>query len=1210
MCRLGLLAQPTDVEGRLILGEALLALSRFDEVLAEMRVALELDGENPRALGLKGAALLRKGDVLQAADVLARAVTAAPSDPTLRQLYGEARNMREAALAAQGGGRWQPGRPMAQMQNGAPPDGYGRTDHSGTIELDPDVDGVELVASMSDQIPAEQSESSIPLSSSDLLPGGIPTGFEVIDGPFAPRPSARIPPLEAPVDRQLTGPSPRLSQPGFPPMGGPMGGGPMGGGPMGGPMGAPPRTMTPASAPAARRQMMYGDLHGRPGAPIDDMFPENDRGISMMELEPMAHPGLPPGIDRGGPPPGWNGPGAMSQPPHGPVPVGQTPRTGPRSRSDDMRTIRQGLGLPPDGSAAGGQIPRQSGPWAGGSPPGPPMMPGGMPMAPRDPYPPQRPVAARPMPGIDPRVRQIPILPTSGLSRMPLAVYALVALLVVGGAVLAGFKVRSVRLDGQIEAARAQADRAAEGDTYTGYLIAIDAYRRIADAADDLESQAAHAAISARMTAEVGDGLDQARKLVAALGQETDLADALAARGFLAVAEEDAITATKASVGLRQVAPDHPDALYLAGRAALLSEKPGDAAQLLRAALEKTPRPAVAVALARAEAGQGRFTESRAALDRAFKLRPQHPGATLWAARIAVLGKSFPTRAGEPEASLDALIQEAGKPPAQQTIGVSPGQAAWASLALAEVKLARGDRPAAQGALGAAQTHARGGLAFRSALAEMLVELGDLAGARDQVEVTVKEWPTSVAARILEARVAMASGDPGSALAALDKAGDLSAHAEGLALRGRARLATGAVEQAAADLDAALALRPDQQGAVLARAKVDLARGDARIARRRLTPLYGNGVAAPVDVVAAYAASLRQGGDRAEARKTLAALAQSRPAEAGDWRILLEQARLARTEGSFRQAAELYGKAIAAAPRALEARLESAQLALDLGSLSGAHAQLEEMVKEGTQSGPLLVEAARVRTLSGDHKGAAELLDRADKQPAPSWKLARERGRLLLRQRRPEQALVELEKAKSTASDDGETRVLLMEAYLQAKNRRAAARELVDLTKRFRGTPVLALSRGLEAMTGERWRDAFDELERAHELAQEDGEPPRVLGRAAYWTGRALYLDDKVSKAVDWLERAIEHDASLADAHYLLGQIAFENKSPDRMVKRFEKAVAIDPAGNPSAWFFLGENYVSRRRYEQARQALSTYLDRWPEGDFSTDARDLVSKLP
>ena len=1231
VCRLGLLAHPTEVEGRLVLGEALLALSRYDEVLAEMRVALELDGDNPRALGLKGASLLRKGDVLQACDVLARAVTASPSDPALRQLYGEARAAREGAqMPGPGMGSYRGGgSPVLGGPIHAPPDVLEPGDQSGTIEIDPDVEGVEFVSG-SIRTPAgrDQSEPSIELSTSDLLPGGIPTGFEVIDGPFAPRPSARIPPLEAPVDRQLTGPSPKLARSmGFPGPSGPPG------------PAAAPRTMTPAAAPAARRSMMYGDLSGRPvarrGAPIDEMFPEDEGGVSKMELDPLPHPGAPPGpqrLER----PGWNGPQGGAMTGRGPGPAQAGSRTGFRSRTDDMRMIRQGLGLAPDGTVAGAPIPRplpqQPGPWAGGSPPGlppgpPPGMyptvsgalPAGLQQS-RQPPPPRK--TGRDRAGLwgrqsqhqpvrDLRTAGRPILSRAGLSSMPLIVYALLALVVVGGAVLAGFKVRSVRLSGQIEGTREEADRAAATDTYLGYLIAVDAYGRIADAAGDDESQASQASMTARMAAEAGDGLEQARRLVSELDPENPSPDSHAARAFLAVAEEDAQRATKAANSLRQSAPEHPDALHLAGRAALLSERSTDAAQLLRAALEKHPRPAIAVALARAEAVQGRFDEARAALDRAFQMRPKHAAATVWAARIAIWGKSFPTRAGEPEGSLDAVIQEGAKPPAQQTIGASPGQAAWAALALAEVRLARGDRAGAQHALGAAQAaRASGGFAFRSAMVEMLVELGELAAARAQVELAVKEWPRTVASRVLEARVAMASGDPGSALAALEKAGDLSHHPEAMALRGRARLATGSPDQAAADLDAALALRSDQQGAILARAEVDLARGDARMARKRLAPLYGNGSAAPVEVVAAYAASFRQSGDRGEARKMLAALAESRPAEAADWRILFEQARLARAEGSFKAAAERYEKAIAAAPRALEPRMERALLALDIGDLAGARSRLDALVAEGGQSGLVLVEAAQVRSLTGDHKGAGELLDRAAALPSPSWKVARERGRLLMRQRRPEQAAAELERAKAAALDDGETRFLLMEAYFLAKNRRGAARELVQLTKSFRGTPLLAMSRGLEALTREKWDDAAEELQRGHAMAMDDGEPPRMLGRAAYWTGRAFYLDAKMSRAIDWLERAIEHDPSQADAHYLLGQIAYESRSPDRMARRFEKAVSLDPGGNPSAWFFLGEHYLGNRRYPQARQALQTYLERWPEADFSTDARDLLSKIP
>src|SRR5438876_10087601 len=72
VCRLGLLGRPTTVEGRVVLGQALLALKRYDEVLAEMRVALELDHASYTAHALKGEALLRKGDPHAAVEVLQR----------------------------------------------------------------------------------------------------------------------------------------------------------------------------------------------------------------------------------------------------------------------------------------------------------------------------------------------------------------------------------------------------------------------------------------------------------------------------------------------------------------------------------------------------------------------------------------------------------------------------------------------------------------------------------------------------------------------------------------------------------------------------------------------------------------------------------------------------------------------------------------------------------------------------------------------------------------------------------------------------------------------------------------------------------------------------------------------------------------------------------------------------------------------------------
>src|SRR5438270_715498 len=57
ICRLGLLAQPHVLEGRLVLGMALTALARWDDVLAEMRIALETAPDSALAWLLKGEAL-------------------------------------------------------------------------------------------------------------------------------------------------------------------------------------------------------------------------------------------------------------------------------------------------------------------------------------------------------------------------------------------------------------------------------------------------------------------------------------------------------------------------------------------------------------------------------------------------------------------------------------------------------------------------------------------------------------------------------------------------------------------------------------------------------------------------------------------------------------------------------------------------------------------------------------------------------------------------------------------------------------------------------------------------------------------------------------------------------------------------------------------------------------------------------------------------
>jgi len=1150
VCRLGLLANPTEIEGRLVLGKALMALSRYDEVLAEMRVTLELDTDNPRALCLKGHALLRKGDALQASDVLARAMSAAPSDPEIRELYGEARRMREGLM---GGG--PTGAEAAPL---APPPRAGRRsdpapvrgstvpphhvlevgDKSGTIEIDPEIEGVEMEYSPRRQRTQEVSESSIELSTSDLLPSAGGSPFESVDGPFAPRSAAHsaIPPVEATVDQPVRKTAGWGAAPVRPP-------------------------------PAAQ------------SPPIEEMFPEDEDGVSSLELIDPAT-----GLPRAPGPGGW------------PPPPG---RGMPRSRTEDMRMIRQGLGMSPEGSSPGRSMPDRRpqpmpvfvpGPAMPGPIPGPGMM------APTD---------RRPRPGGPPMPEpRFSIVRKRGI---PLFVYALLALLVVGGAVLIGFKVRNSRLEGQIDSAVKSADRAAARDTYAGYMDALRAYERVVDAQDSGGHQAARAAIATRMAAELGEGYDQAAKLVAGLGQNSSQR-AIAARGYLALADGDPAGARAAAAELAKLNPGLASSTYLTGRAALLEERASEAAEALRKAAETLQRPSVLIALARAEAALGRQAEAMAAIERANQLVPGHPHAAIWRARIMARGGALPS-ATEPEATLEGIIADSKLPDDKRKLGTAPGQAAWAALALAEVKLARGDRNAARVALATAQgSPAPRDPAFRSAMIEILVDFGDIAAAKAQVSQAVAERPQSTAVRVLAARVAMAAGDTAGAVAALEQAGDISKHPEALALRGRIRLLESSYDQAAADLDAALALRADLPPALIARAEVDLARNDPRTAQKRLQPLYGDGMSAPLEVVAAYAAALRLSGDAAGARTVLTKLGEQRPSDASDRRILVEQARVERAEGAFDKAAELYAKASAAAPGALEPRLEAAQLALDRGDPDGARSQLDALDKE-LGSGAVVVEAARAHIITGDHAGAAALLDRASKASAPAWKLARERGRLYLRQFDHARAIVELERAKSLESDDQETRALLMEAYVAGKNERGAARELVDVTKGFRGAAIVALARGMEALTRSLPRDAAGEFARSYNTSVDAKATPRELGRAAYWAGRSYYLDGDLKRAADWLGKALTRDASQADAHFLLGQIAYESGKGDVMIKRFEKSVELDPSGNPSAWYFIGEFHAGRKRNEQARAALQTYLDRWPSGDFAGDAKDLLAKL-
>ncbi len=1200
VCRLGLLAHPTDIDGRLILGTSLMALRRYDEVLAEMYVALEIEATHPRALMLRGEALLRKGDAVQAAELLDKAYSYDPSDPSIRALRAEAAATADRGPA--GGAAFGVESPdfmtkhypahrglgagagsVTRPTNGLAPRGATPSpavlavgDRSGTIELDPDLEGIEILEDELDPpadppLPMGETSDVIELESFDLLeedepvpaeqsvpqyqavsePAGATVQYRRPDRAAAPVPSV-VPETPAVLASRHNA-----------------------------------AAVVPSRAVAAAPSRVIADSAAR----IADMFPEDESGVSKLAELPGEVP-APSSLD----------------------PRAMPPR---RAMSDDMRTIRAGI----DGVPAHGSFQQQV-----------------------------RTEGVRPLPSPGPRADETEHVPRSsrkstattpahgakrrsrrgrprrvasaakrrrgGVSRVAYVSYFLIAASVVGGAVFAGFKIRDVRLQREERAARTRAVERAGADSYHGYLQARSIYEGIVGARNTRANRAALARVTAAIAAEFGDGtiitkgrdvsiLDEAKRRVDGIGDDRS-ADGIASRAYLALAMRDPAAAERHAKELVRLFPKEPHGAYLRGRAELMEGRYKAAESSFLAALSGGQRPRFYVGLGKARAGAGKLRLAVEAFNLALNTRPGHPSAIIEKARVLAQAPTLLAEDKTVESSLAALIAEGRRDLAKQELGVSRDQVAWASLARVEVALARGDKTAAASAVAELKKQRRAGSwEFTRALAQVFLRTGDVKAARAAAESAAKRWPTQVGARVLLADVAMRHSKPRRALDALKAAGDLSQNAEALALRGRAHLALGTLDEATRDLDAALALRPTLRAAQVARAELDLHAGRAKAVVTRLEALYTDDAAADLAVV--YASALRRVGKFAKARRILDRLKGG--AFAG--RAYLELARLERDEGRFRSARKAFGKAIELQPDAVVARLEAALLGLDTGDPLGARETLTALAKEAPDNGAVVIEAARVHTLTGQVAEGKAMVDRAEKLPsAPRWKVARERGRGLIRSRATKAAITELERAISLRPSDGETRILLIDAYLISEDGDGARRAKSEVVKRFPGTPIAQMAVGRIELFFENYGAALTAFKRARRFYQRRKAPPRLLATATYWIGQTLYYDGKLVAAARELRRTVKLDPGHANAYYFLGLVELER--PRRVVaavKALQKSVKIDPLSNPDAWYYLGEASYKSSRWIGAQKALRKYLSQVKKDGFTVEARKMLRSL-
>ncbi|HEY5938254.1 MAG TPA: tetratricopeptide repeat protein, partial [Kofleriaceae bacterium] len=785
-----------------------------------------------------------------------------------------------------------------------------------------------------------------------------------------------------------------------------------------------------------------------------------------------------------------------------------------------------------------------------------------------------------------------------GRSKLQIIMWFVIGGLVIGGGVFAGFQIRAMRLKSQISEARTQAIADAKADTWKGWTEARDRLAGIAQASATPDNRAALARSRALVAFEFGDGLQDAKAAVEQLGEQRGL-DAAIARAYLALAQSDPKAARQAAEEATQIVTDDPSALYVTGRAQLLAGEFANAFRNLKSAYDREKRPLYAVGLAQAYGEASMWKEALAALEPVIAVAADHPSTVIERARILVASHQIVpgnTLGPEVRAQLQKLISEGMKKSGEQSRGVSPAQVAMANLALARVDFLRGD-------LAAAQADFRNALAvgideqlFAEDAAETLYAIGELTGSRTAADRTLQGWSNSRRARIILARVMLALGKTADALDLATKVPDVDAYPYARTVRGMARYAGGDVEGARGDFLAALKKAPNLELALVGRTWLDLETEqlDDELAKK-LEDAHKAYPTHPA-IATAHAAILRATdpkGGRDKARAILDKIVTGAPGPEVA-RAQLELARIYRDSGDMRAARALYENAVKAG--SYVARLETGLLLIEDLDPSGGRDTLDQLYKSTERPTPqLILETARARMLVGDHAGAAQLL--ADAGNAPNvnkWHLQREKGRLALRRNDFNGAADAFLQAIEGSGSDVETFLLAADvAAADEKQAKLMERVKALAPKRLQGLPEL------DIVNGKLLLSKGDEALKAYDTAAEGLKKVKASSRrqAQAFLGRGIvaYNDENDQVAKDALEFAVKLDPSLYTGYLYLADITKE-QSAAKALEHAQAAVKLNPQ-LLEGWFMVGTQAARTGNRKLLAEAITKVGEIEPNSD-------------
>lgn len=1219
ICRLGLLGQPSLLEGRLVLGMALTALGRWDEVLAEMRVALETDANAALAWLLKGEALVGKGDYLQAEQTLKRAKELDPSNSKADQL------LQEIATARAAGFEGLPAEPTDTKVYPARVSGTTDPELGNVIKPMPMDRGSLVQVPDSDDVSVEYPDDATEVdpdpSNRNKLKGGDKPASVLVDfgdsddtvedsqvsteafrAPNGGRheDSSYEPPA---TDDYAERARPRISTHSSPTS-----------------MAKKPAldgfdndepsedsTMTPAEIMRARKPAFAAGTRRA----VDDLPPaeNSEPSIVLDTADIMMDPsreGFPRGFaptfdsedseveeqtrqrrqrqvdEHAGTAPETPDPVLQRQRPQrafDPLPRGGPPPTFPRSSNEMPTEMRDGTNGAP--RSVYGEGDGQKNPYGGDEMPGVVRVP-----------------VKRKKPRTTMLVRELPWVGDRGRRGFALLLTALIAVVAVG--VATGLLVREWRMRARVAKRHELARQKLASGNYPGFQAAELLYRQILAERDDPEARALRARVLAQMAFEFGDSPEAAQRAMTTLTDDVaapcadkrpGCQDAAQARVYLAMAKGELDRAARLAQVLRRKFPDSASS-YLVGRAELLLERPDTATDALRTAADADAHnPMVLHGLGLAESAARRDDRALESYRRALADNANHIATIIDRALLQV------QRGSDREAARGALEGVVGK----LVTDSSPGQLARAFLGLAELELQKGDVAAARRDLAQAAAKRRDGDAL---LSEELAQAFADAYMLDEAE---REARRALAAagrltpRLTLAEVALRRAQPVKALAVIEEAG--TARPEALVMRALASLMLNRKESARLDAEAALRVQPDLVPAKVALARVEIADGHPERAQRALDALERTSQKTP-EVAAALG---------------MVYVAQKVPDRARYWfkealrrdpldvEARLALARLYHDAGQFDAAREELKQVLATNAAYAPARRELALLALDAGDAVAARDELDALLAtDDNVDVETLMNAARAHLLLGDGQGAEERIQRAQRLPqAPPMaeELLALTARALLVQHKAAEAAQALRKALPNAMR-GETVALLMEAYLDLDQSQRASEVVRLAPPRARVGIDLLVARARFHV--ERGRDSVAEGFAGEAIARMRGpRSPRSLKAEAYTIlGRAQYEQGSFRLALRSLKLATDLDPRMARAWYYLGLVDEDLKKLPEAKTAMETAVKADPLFS-EAYYYLGK-VRAQLGDPTAKEAYQKYLEVDPKGIFAVEVRQAL----